>query len=357
MKNIKSDNVVNILNKDKIKLRSLNFSESYVNSVTDIALKWAKSGLLNDLKEPYICRNISTLCENQYNLNKSKNYVEKYYFKQWIRVSVPIIRRLFSNNFIGNDLVSVQPLSEVQQNVYSFGFDGRMNSHIVSSNRRRFATFWEKPDYNDRIFKFMGESFVLGLDAECAAIEYFVNNVRNEITREIIRDISANADKSVVYDYKDEDHLLSLIEGMGAYIAAKCFGKEATWVVTSSLIVKILDKYIEKKEDNFDYLDDGVNYIGKLNKKLFIFEDCLAPSGNILLGLKDLHNNYLSGYIYSPFVLDCPVISEDSEPSEVFMTYGKKLINSNFYGTIKMENLPDLTPLEDTEKELQESEE
>lgn len=331
------------LNKDIGSLRSLNFSESYIKSVVENTSKWAGTGLLGGIADPHIGRNVATLMENQRIFNEQLSKED-----QWKRTGIAAIRRIFGQEFIGYDLVSVQCMKSSQEATHLVGFDGRTVGSLTEAHTRVIPVNWEWPIWKysatgeTKSVEFRGESYVSPIDAEAEAMLFFSEAVRNDFTREIIRDLALNASKLAVFEYKSELHLLSLIEGMSAYIAAKCFNREATWVVTSPAIVKLLREYIEPITD-IDKQRDGVSKIGLLNKKWQIFEDSSAPSGNILLGLKDHH--YLSGYVFAPYLLNVT-----SENKQVLAHYGKRLTNSGFYGTIKIENLPEVTPLETPEE-------
>jgi hypothetical protein len=249
-----------------------------------------------------------------------------------------------------------------QENTYLIGFDGRTVPGMTESRTRPLSAQWEHPtwqyDETGRLqwAEFRGQQYSMGLDAEAEATAVFSEAVCNDFGREIIRDLTLNAGKKSVYDYQDEKHLLSLIEGMSAYIAAKCQNREATWIITSPAIVKLLGEFIEPATDqwnNIIKIDDersGINKIGTLNKNWRLFEDSSAPAGNILLGLKDHRSHYFSGYVFAPFLPVNPTPSwktaKEEQQGQVLARYGKRLTNPGFYGTIKLENLPEATPLE-----------
>ncbi len=375
------EELMEFLNRDIENMRSLNFSETYIKSIVENTSKWAKVGLLGGIKDPHIGRTIATLLENQLLFNEqwppagadlipkgaTTDYLSaNWWISQWKRVSIPVVRRIFGEEFVGHHLVSVQAIKSAQENAYLIGFDGRTIPFIMESNTRPLYSVWEAPtakldDDGKMIYsEFRGQKYQLGLDAECEATAVLAENICNEITREIIRDLATNAGKSAVYEYKDENHLLSLIEGMSAYIAIKCNNREATWVVTSPKIVKLLGEFIEPTETSYK-LQYGVNKIGVLNKKWQLFEDSSAPDGNILLGLKDHRSHYFSGYIYSPYLPVNPTpawkTESQEQKSQMLSRYGKRILNPGFYGTIKIENLPETTLLEDKPEDTSESEE
>jgi len=362
---MRKDELREYLNKDIGSLRSLNFSEMYIKSVVENTSKWAKTGLLGGLSDPYIGRQVATLMENQRIFNESwpnkdvplipeGAFAETSlnpWAAQWRRCSIPTIRRTFSESFIGYQIVSVQAMKASQENTYVIGFDNRTQSLIMESNTRRLPIGFSMIDQNEEF----------SLDTEADVVAKFSESLCNDFGREIIRDLAMNAGKLAVHEYKNESHLLSLIEGMSAYIGAKCFGKEATWIVTSPTIVRLLGEHIESDLD-LSAERTGISKIGVLNKNWKIFEDSTATAGNLLLGLKDQKNHYFSGYIYSPFLPINPIPAWKTEhqesTGEVLSRYGKKLINSNFYGMLKVENLPEVisttSNVENFEKDVQE---
>jgi hypothetical protein len=350
------EEIIEYLNKDIQNLKSLNFNQDYIKETTENTAKWAKLGFLRNIDDPYIGRNVALLLENQrLFFEEVKPPIIKegaiteisvgYWWNQWKRVSISIIRRTFGEKFVGHDLVSVQPINRPSgQSLYLTGLDGKTNIFISTAKTRFLPFSWEHPTFEEHGGTiFQGRKYQMGIDAEAEASAVFSEKLRDEFSREIIRDLANNAGKSVVYNYESESQLLTLIEGMSSYIAAKCQNKDATWVVTSSAIVDLLSEYIEFYPE-VTRGEEGVQKIGLLNKKWAIIEDCNAPSGNILMGLKDNRNHYFSGYVYSPYRPVLPVLAwkkgEQEEKAHAFTRYDKKLINADFYGTIKIEDLP-----------------
>lgn len=346
------------LNKDIESLRSLNFSETYIKSVIENTTKWAGTRLLDGIQDPYIGRSVAALMENQRLFNeqwppKSVQLVPDGaqldipitdWAAQWRRVSIPVMRRAFSESFIGYQIVSVQVMKNSQENTYLTGFDGRQQTFMTDANTRPLGvSFVGKPQQ---------ENFNLQEEADYTAA--FAQAVQNDFGREIIRDLAQNAGKSSIFEFKGDSHLMSLIEGMSAYIGAKCFNREATWIITSPAIVRILGEFIET-DLNLNDTRSGINWIGTLNKNWKLFEDSTAPDGNILLGLKDFRNHYFSGYVFAPFLPVNPTpawkLGEQESHGQVLARYGKRLANPNFYGTLKIENLPQITPLEEAAPE------
>lgn len=319
-------------------LRAVNFNEEYISSVINNVKRWAETGLLSGIRDPYISKNVATLFENQRLWNENRNDLPNIK-----RISIPAVRRIFADSFIGYQLVSVQSLkaSDANQNVYSTSFEGKTMQHTIETGLRPLP-------YGDLFFE---QKSYFSLENEAEDVAKFSEAASVELGREIIRDLAMNAGKSGVYSYQNEDHLMSLIEGMSSYIAAKCFGREATWVVTSPAIVKLLGEKIEFREGLEDSRS-GLNFIGELkknNSSWRLFEDSSANDGDVLLGLKDPYNHYFSGYIFSPVIVADSVKAESAEDkNKIICHYGKRLINPNFYGVIQIQNLPEVSNLEET---------
>lgn len=350
------------LNKDISALRALNFSEQYIKSTIENTSKWANTGLLGGISDPYIGRQAAILLENQRLWNEQwpvkgvsllpegaeTDLPLDSWVAQWKRCSIPAIRRTLAEGFVGYNLVSVQSLKAGQgENVYAYGFDGRLHPFLMDSNSRRIPINYPGTP-EDKSFS---------LQAEADLVANFSQELCNEFSREIIGDLAMGAGKLAVYQYKDEDNLLALIEGMSAYIGAKCYGKDANWIVTSPTIVHLLGEHIQTDLD-LSAPRSGVNWIGMLAESWRIFEDSTAKPGNILLGFKDPLNHYFSGYVFSPYlpINPTPAWKTNSHESTgaVLSRCGKRLINPSFYGTLKIENLPEITPLSEADAESEE---
>lgn len=82
----------------------------------------------------------------------------------------------------------------------------------------------------------------------------------------------------------------------------------------------------------------GCEPVGTLSNRFTVYKDPYFPSSKILVGYKG--GNYLeTGYVYAPYVplIVTPTIfaPEDFTPRKGVMTrYGKKMIRSDFYGTV-----------------------
>ena len=82
----------------------------------------------------------------------------------------------------------------------------------------------------------------------------------------------------------------------------------------------------------------GAEKVGTLSNRFTVYKDPYFPRNKILVGYKG--GSYLeTGYVYAPYVplIVTPTIfaPEDFTPRKGVMTrYGKKMVRSDFYGTV-----------------------
>jgi hypothetical protein len=82
----------------------------------------------------------------------------------------------------------------------------------------------------------------------------------------------------------------------------------------------------------------GATPVGTISNRFTVYKDPYFPRNKILVGFKG--GSYLeTGYVYAPYVplIVTPTIfaPEDFTPRKGVMTrYGKKMIRSDFYGTV-----------------------
>jgi len=87
----------------------------------------------------------------------------------------------------------------------------------------------------------------------------------------------------------------------------------------------------------------GAEQVGTLSNRFTVYKDPYFPRNKILVGYKG--GSYLeTGYVYAPYVplIVTPTIfaPEDFTPRKGVMTrYGKKMVRSDFYGTVTVQDL------------------
>jgi len=140
--------------------------------------------------------------------------------------------------------------------------------------------------------------------------------------------------------------LLETITDVANSIHRKTLRGSGNFIVTSPDVCTILEHLVAYKPsyrlDGDGQVQDnmavGAEAVGSLNNRYTVYKDPYFPSNKLLIGLKG--NTFLeSGYIYAPYVplILTPVIyaQEDFTPRKGVMTrYGKKMVRSDFYGTI-----------------------
>ena len=145
--------------------------------------------------------------------------------------------------------------------------------------------------------------------------------------------------------------LLETITDVANTIHKKTLRGTGNFIVTSPDVCTILEHLVAYKPsynvDGDGQVGDGMTIgaeaVGNLNNRYTVYKDPYFPANKVLIGLKG--NTFLeSGYIYAPYVplILSPVIygQEDFTPRKGVMTrYGKKMVRSDFYGTVTILDL------------------
>lgn len=140
--------------------------------------------------------------------------------------------------------------------------------------------------------------------------------------------------------------LLETITDVANTIHKKTLRGSGNFIVTSPDVCTILEHLVAYRPSYKldadgqvqDNMSVGAEAVGTLNNRYTVYKDPYFPSNKLLIGLKG--NTFLeSGYIYAPYVplILTPVIyaQEDFTPRKGVMTrYGKKMVRSDFYGTV-----------------------
>lgn len=324
-----------IIEKDREFLRARNFSENYIKELCENTSKWSKVRLLEGIENPIIARNTAILMENQRLANESNGRKLEDYQMVGNRLSIPVIRRVFPC-LVANEMVSFQVMRKPEDTCYYTDFDGRtvpVKMTVVTRFRENHFNHLEDN----------GENYIFNLDREAEAVAEYCSKLSDEITREVIGNLAPNAGTFESVEFKNKEQLKKAIESLAFKIGSKIYNFPANWMVTSSRVVNILEEFLEGKPEGNT---SGVKFVGMM-KNIKVFEDVTAPDENILMGYKDHKNPLFTGYIYAPYTFFNLAEKRDSK-SMVGMRYARTLGNPNFYGTMKIENLP--TPLDEGEK-------
>jgi len=145
--------------------------------------------------------------------------------------------------------------------------------------------------------------------------------------------------------------LIETIIDVGNEIHRKTLRGSANYIVVSPDVATILEASVFYKPvysiDGSGQVGSpmtvGAEKIGSLSNRFTVYKDPYFPRNKILVGFKG--TSYLeTGYVYAPYVplIVTPTIfaPEDFTPRKGVMTrYGKKMVRSDFYGTVTVLDL------------------
>ena len=118
-------------------------------------------------------------------------------------------------------------------------------------------------------------------------------------------------------------------------------GPDVATILESSVLYKPV--YSLDGDGQASAMTLGAEKVGNLSNRFTVYKDPYFPRNKILLGYKG--GSYLeTGYVYAPYVplIVTPTIfaPEDFTPRKGVMTrYGKKMVRSDFYGTVTCMNM------------------
>jgi hypothetical protein len=142
--------------------------------------------------------------------------------------------------------------------------------------------------------------------------------------------------------------LIIVIHDVANVIHKKTLRSSANFLVCSPEVATILESlHIYKPALSLDGKDSmfglGTEKIGSLNNRYTVYKSPYVPKNRILVGYKG--GSFLeTGYVYAPYVplIVTPTIfaPEDFTPRKAVMTrYAKKMVRSDFYGTVTVREL------------------
>ena len=140
--------------------------------------------------------------------------------------------------------------------------------------------------------------------------------------------------------------LVETIIDVANTIHRKTLRGAANFIVTSPDVCTILEASqfyknnisVDGNGQTSSTFNIGAEPVGKLSNRFTVYKDPYFPRNKILIGYKG--GSYLeTGYVYAPYVplIITPTIfaPEDFTPRKGVMTrYGKKMVRSDFYGTV-----------------------
>jgi len=279
------------------------------------------------------------------------------------RIIVPTVRRIF-DDFPIRHLVGVQPISEVVGTVYSmelsnvsvsskespFGsthnkLELNINQHKVEAGSRKLGARWTPTTKEDLMCG-------CGLDIECEKTQALSQEIRQEITAEVLHDLKKIGGEPEVVNTKgfEDEQILALacrIRANCSDIARTTRRGHGNFVVVSKAMAKILSKEGSTK---FEFKED---YKSKHSEMLEVGTMCdtirffvaNVPDNEILIGYKGANGEADTGYIYCPYVAlmtgGLTMHPSTYKQSMSFMTrYGKFTAKNTeaYYRNIKVES-------------------
>ena len=235
------------------------------------------------------------------------------------RIIVPTVRRIFDDFPIRN-LVSVQPLTELVGTVHSLeyryvdvepnetllGSEGgkKMEINIVEhkaeAGSRKLDGSWTPTTKEDL-------THGRGIDIECEKIQALAQEIRADITNEVLQDLKklGGEPEAVKLKGSEDEQLLTL----GCRIRVNCSAIAMTtrrghgnWIVVSKAMAKILSKEKTTKiefKDDYKSKNSEILEVGTLTDTIRVFV-ADVPDDEILIGYKGTTSETDSGYFYCP---------------------------------------------------------
>lgn len=282
----------------------------------------------------------------------------------------------YSNGALTAFKFSVAPTAGNPIKAYYY-YDGELSGRVpqiqldvkkapVEATPRRLKALWSSEAAEDlRAFH--------GLDAETEIVSIVAQEIALEIDREIINDIflastgtTGTFDRIPPAGIAEVDHLRSMITTLSTVsnlIHKKTLRAPANWIVTSPEVSALLAQLTTHGDFRAAYVSGGdspygpadmprpltqhgqfgIYKVGTLQNKWLIYEDPFFSRNSMLVGLKG--GSYLdAGYVWAPYI-PLQVTPTFLDPNDFSFRkglrtrYAKKLLRSEFYGQVTIQNL------------------
>jgi len=310
-------------------------------------------------------------------LSLCKNNVQEVYENVVAQISVPVVRRIFDDFPIRN-LVGVQPISKLVDTVYSleyrykdvetdelitfdefaalpkpedpFHISHKLSMNIIENDvevgSRKLGAIYTPIEKSELVHKY-------GLDIQCEKTQALSQEIRQEITHEVLSDLKALGGEAEVVNLKDDsaEQIFVLgcrIRANTSAIAMATRRGHGNWIVVSKAMAKLLSK---ERTTNIEIKDDYKSKhsemleVGTLSDVVRIFV-ANVPDDEILIGYKGTSSGTEadSGYFYCPHTVlmsggysMCP--NSFKEQMRFFTRYGKFTTENvkAYYRNIKVE--------------------
>jgi len=287
-----------------------------------------------------------------------------------ISVSYPVADRRVSGND-GDSLTlsafesnfATSPSPEIPE------IDIKVESIAVTAQTRKLRARWS-PELAQDLNAYHS------LDAEVELTQILSEQIALEIDREILNDLVTGADTRFYWSRSPGDFinkrtaaadvsgatfrgtvrewyetLIETIIDVGNEIHRKTLRGAANFIVVSPEVATILEASVMYRPSySLDAEGQvgtpftiGAEQVGTLSNRFTVYKDPYFPRNQVLVGYKG--GSYLeTGYVYAPYVplIVTPTIfaPEDFTPRKGVMTrYGKKMVRSDFYGTVTCLNM------------------
>jgi len=282
----------------------------------------------------------------------------------------------YSNGAITAFLFTNPPALNNPVKAYYY-YDGELNTQVPQINLdvkkapveavpRRLKALWSAEAAEDlRAFH--------GVDAETEMVSAIAQEIALEIDREIIQQLFASSTGTTgVFDrvppagINELDHLRALITTISTVsnlIHKKTLRAPANWIVTSPEVSALLTQltthgdfrplWVSGGESPYGPVDAprpltqhgqfSIYKVGTLMNKWLVYEDPFFTSDQMLIGLKGA--SYLdSGFVWAPYI-PLQVTPTFLDPNDFSFRkglrtrYASKMLRSEFYGSVRIQNL------------------
>ena len=228
---------------------------------------------------------------------------------------------------------------------------------VVSVQERKLRAVWS-PELAQDVDAFHN------INAEAELTALLSEQVAGEIDREILRDLRNSAPWKLDWDYNGwrkasnaanpytqkewNQTLMTKALQIDAQIHKATLKGGVNFIVVSSegsAVFNDLNNYFASDASaESDTYNMGIEKIGTLGGRFTVYRDPYSPANQMLLGHKG-KSLLDTGYIYAPYVplQLTPVLTNYNNFANVrgIMTrYAKKVVNSRFYGKVRMDGIP-----------------
>ena len=323
--------------------------DRWYKSLEPVVSRWQAVGFFEGVKSEYRRRVMATVLENQRLMNDHASHPDAWTLQQYKRLSIPVVRRVFGNSpFM--DWVGVQPMLGPSCDVFMKDVNGTWDGDAKVAKTRFLKTEWPHELLNPDSDM---ESHTR-IDLEAEVVDMLAHDLGDEISREIILDISRNCtvDTLNLVTTRGQAQALSNAFSYSAICVRDHIGKhQANWVVASSKMTDLLlsdpEYGLTPKEDlGRERRPAGVFYVGVLENEhshLRVYCDSEMQDNKVLFGYRG--NNQEAGYFYMPYVpltrLSAHPVGDGTTRHPMMTRYGKflKRAGSNYYRMVTINNV------------------